>query len=389
MFEKKDKFAHKNFPLKRLIFSISGRFDMVLLINTITAWYEPPRARHQLTYALAKSHNVIFVARNEIGKKGIKIEKLNERITVITPFYPLGYKYRYRLPIINENYQRWLFSELNKLFTGITVINFDFTAHLLNSFFKKVIYYCNDEYIGNSKYPNWLTNQYHRYCENRVIRNAIFNVTTSDYLTLKFKAISTKTHQILLGSDQVDLPAGYYGFTEEKCDRIRLGLMGVINRKQISLDMINELADDPGFELTIIGPVEDKFSRGIRNKDRIRFTGELKGNPLLGELMKIDVGLALYNTDRVNPGATPNKLWQYLAVGKPVIISPLPNLKDWIFPVDSVYIYKHKNEIKRLIHIAYSRNTINLSKDRINFSKQHTWDSRAKDFIQLMNQYHI
>jgi len=79
----------------------------------------------------------------------------------------------------------------------------------------------------------------------------------------------------------------------------------------------------------------------ICQNEKIIFAGELKGQSLITELKKIDVGLALYNLNRVNKGTTSNKLWQYLAMGKPVVVSNLPNLRDNFFPAKSVYILSH------------------------------------------------
>ena len=73
---------------------------MKYLINTITAWDEPPRARHQVAEAIAKNNEVIFIARNERGKPRIETSIINENLTVITPFFPIDYRLRYRLTII-------------------------------------------------------------------------------------------------------------------------------------------------------------------------------------------------------------------------------------------------------------------------------------------------
>ena len=78
---------------------------MKYLINTITSWQEPPRARHQVAQALAKNNEVIFVARNEIGMPKLEIYRTNEYLTVITPYYPIDYRIRFRLPLFNEIYQ--------------------------------------------------------------------------------------------------------------------------------------------------------------------------------------------------------------------------------------------------------------------------------------------
>jgi hypothetical protein len=358
-----------------------------LLINTITAWYEPHRARHQLALSLAKNFNIIFIARNELGRKYIEIQEITDRITLIVPHFPIDYRYRYRLPVINEYFQNWLFNQLREMYPGIIVVNFDFTAHRIFNFFRNVIYYCNDEYIGNSKYPNWFVNRYHRICENRVITHSVLNISTSEYLTCKMRKLNPNTYEILLGVTPIDLPQGYTGLNNKDQKKIKLGLMGIINKKQISINLINEIIEDSSFELIIIGPVEKSFMKGLILKDRVRFTGILKGQELLNELMKIDVGLALYNVKRINAGATPNKLWQYLSVGKPLVISKIPNIKVEIFPKDSVYLYDGKDPVRQLICKAFSQNTPERAMERIHFSRMNTWDNRAHEFVRLIETY--
>lgn len=359
-----------------------------LLINTITAWDEPHRARHQLTHALTRrGYHAVFVARNEIGKCRIDIKKISDEVTLVVPYFPIDYRYRYRIPIINEWYQKWLYRRLSDIYPGVTVVNFDFTAHKIFRYFKSVIYYCNDEYIGNSKYPVWFVNKYHMLCENKVIKKTVFTVTTAPYLTKKLQRLNINTHEIMLGVNPVNLPPDYSGIRVKDGSKIRLGLMGYINIRHISLQLVNALAKDPAFELYLIGPVEDSFRKGISNTTNIVFTGILKGQDLTDVLMGVDVGLALYNLKRINPGTTPNKLWQYLSVGKPVIVSRIPNIREDIFPKDSVYLFDEHDSLNALIIDAHNQNSEEMARERIIFARGHTWDNRVVEFERLMDQY--
>jgi antibiotic biosynthesis monooxygenase (ABM) superfamily enzyme len=83
------------------------------IINTMTAWDEPPRARHQVTTALAKKYKVAFVASNKVGLPKISFTYM-DNILLIQPFFPVYLKIRYRIPILNEIYQIWLFNKLKK-----------------------------------------------------------------------------------------------------------------------------------------------------------------------------------------------------------------------------------------------------------------------------------
>ena len=122
--------------------------DITYLINTVTPWNEPPRARHQLATALAKDNRVVFVARNQLGWPKVRTSELKTNLALVVPYFPVDYRLRWRLPIINEGYQNWLYTRLVNQYGDkeTRVINFDNTATRLFKYFKNVIYYCNDEF---------------------------------------------------------------------------------------------------------------------------------------------------------------------------------------------------------------------------------------------------
>ena len=102
--------------------------DYKFIVNTITNWNEPPRARHQVTSELSQLFKTVFVSANQIGIPKIKISQENHNLSVVFPFFPINTKIRYRIPLLNELYQYWLFSQLKKKFPEYSIINFDFTV---------------------------------------------------------------------------------------------------------------------------------------------------------------------------------------------------------------------------------------------------------------------
>jgi hypothetical protein len=359
--------------------------SLTFVVNTLTAWDEAPRARHQLAFALAKKHKVIFIERNKTGRKKIDIREIQENLSLITPYHPVDYRYRYRLPLFNEHYQKWLFSRIKEILgSDLVVINFDFTAHRIFSYYKHVVYYCNDEFRGNSKFRNYPVEAYKSSCEKKIIKNALFCIATSRYLYEKLSKLNSHTYEIPLGASFV---------TSEKTEHkqknpnvVNLCLLGVINDRQISVKLINDLLQEPTFNIMLIGSVEDAFFQKLKPKERISAKGILKGKELMDELSKIDVGLALYNTSRINPGATPNKLWQYLAAGIPTVISEMPNLFPEDFPEKSVYVYGKTGTLRTLIFNAHQENSEDLAGKRIAFAQNNTWDQRVEVFLERLHE---
>ena len=78
-----------------------SRIIIKYLLNTRTDWNEPPRARHQLAYALAKNNDVVFITINKSGKPHIN-NFHTDNITVIEPTWYIHGKFCFRIPLINE-----------------------------------------------------------------------------------------------------------------------------------------------------------------------------------------------------------------------------------------------------------------------------------------------
>jgi hypothetical protein len=358
----------------------------MFLINTITAWDEPPRVRHQFSYALAKKFPLVFISRNKIGWFKIRTSVPETNITLIEPYFPVDYRFRYRIPFINRLYQKWLYSKLKELYPDIWVVNFDFTATLLKGYFEKSIYYCHDEYVGNSKYRNTLVDKYIAAAEKKVAEQSVFCLATARSLTQKLNNYNSNTFQLPLASS---LPPANYSntFKPRGTDKIVVALMGVINSRHASVDAVNRILADDRFRVCLIGPVESSFMKKIKNTDRLETTGILKFEMLADKLKEIDVGAALYNLSRANPGTTSNKLWQYLSAGKPVVISELNNYESDDFPEKYVYFVKDESELDTIIARAYHEDTPELAKKRIEFAMQNSWDSRVERFLEIFRRY--
>lgn len=356
-----------------------------LIVNTITAWDEPPRARHQFAAAAAKRFRVAFVTRNKTGLPGIRTYEGGANTLVVEPTFPVDYRFRYRLPVVNETYQNWLYRRLKKMFPEATVVNFDCTATRLKQYFP-TIYYCNDEFAGNSKYKSALVDKYLARSEKKMAGDALFCVATSHFLKEKLKRYNSNTYEIPLGVSLDGVtPADVRA--REPDDKIIVGLMGVINERQYSPEAVNILLAHDRFKVIIIGPVTREYLNQLRGLDPSAVKGMLKGKALYEELSKLDVGLALYNLDFVNPGGTPNKVWQYMAVGKPTVISELPNLRYMKFPERSVYITHGNHDLVERIEKAHAENTPERMKERIDFAHRNTWDHRFDQFLEAYQRH--
>lgn len=361
---------------------------MKFFVTTLTSWDEIPRARHQVTEELLRAgHEVVFVEKNRTGRPAVKTRDEKPGLTLVTPFFPVDYRIRCRMPLINELYQDWLFPSLKKLYGNAAVINFDFAAHRLHRSFKRNIYYCYDEHIGNCRYRHLPIKRYPRMVEQRVAREAGLCVSTTGYLTRKLNGCNPRVCEIPLGGPPPQTSPDNRNF--EKRKTITVGLMGAIRAGHVSVDMINRLASEPGFRLVVIGNVGEHFRKNIRTPGRIRFTGVLTGEVLYEEMAAFDVAVAPYNLEMINPGVTPNKLLQYLACACPVVISSIPNIQGLTYPRGTVYVADGEQEFVEFIRTAYAEDCPAFAAARLQYAAGNTWEKRVQLLLRHLKENNL
>ncbi len=365
---------------------------MQFLINTLTHWEEPPRARHQVAFALAKNYPVVFIAANRFGIPALGILSIHQNLKIIIPYFPIINKIRYRLPILNELYQYWLFAKLVRKYKDHEVINFDYTATIIYRFFTNVIYYCNDSFsaLSNHINPSFIA-KYHRHCESQIAKKAKFCVAVSEILKDNLKKYNTHSFEIPLGSPDI---SGYkipLQFTPKKDKTIKVGLVGFMNIHILSYRIINLLLAEENLDLTFIGPVEQKFLNFIERKDRLILKGPLTDKDLFEEINTFDVTIAPYcsrlSGDKQSGVGTGSKMYQYFALGKPVVISYMAGLRKISLPDKFIYIANSEEEFTSLIYKAYRENTQELMDQRIEFAKNNTWEKRMEILLEYYKNF--
>ena len=102
--------------------------------------------------------------------------------------------------------------------------------------------------------------------------------------------------------------------------------MGAIN-KNLEFDWIEYAAKRNDFEIHLIGPIERVNIENLKRHISLYVHFPLYDNDLKLYLETMAIFIILYNVRQKNVKAVtvPNKLFKYLAVGKPVVISDMSN----------------------------------------------------------------
>ena len=361
---------------------------MDFLINTFTHWEEPPRARHQVAYALARNHTVVFVAANKVGFPGIMTSRVQENLSLVQPRFFVGNKIRYRIPVLNEIYQNWLYKKLKKSYGDHRIINFDFTATRIYNYFKEVIFYYNDNLAAISKRlnPGFIA-RYHERAESKVAAEANFCISVTPLLKEKLQEFNPASHEIPLGGPDIKEFGIEVNETIQAEAPIRVGLVGFISDYSISSDIINFVLNQENMVLVVVGPMENSFMDKLRNRDRMILKGTLTGKELFEAINEFDIAIAPYcraitKDDSVGVG-TGSKMYQYLALGKPVVISDMVGLKNVSLPEKFLYIASEEDNFPLLINKAHKENTPSAIRERVSYANENTWEKRMETLIKI------
>lgn len=349
-----------------------------LVYTTVTTWNEPPRARHQVSNELKNDGVVYFVERNKVGRPRIEVKRAEDNIVVITPYFPVLYKVRYRTPLLNEVYHNWLLKQIKLLKIEFEfVVSFDYTAPAIHRFFNNVIFYCADDNVGFGNFNPFFINQYHTRTEKLVAKGAKLCVCTSEYMGKKIGNYNANTHVIPLGAPVID-----YDNIQPPDTSKPLPVLGLVGYLDSNLDMqlLYEILDK--FHTIFIGPVSDANRKKLARFNKAEFVGPKTGEALHKELSRADVCIAPYDPAKLNNGATPNKMWLYLALGKPSVITNMPNIVNWDLGEKLVYRCNNKDFIQCCID-AYKNDSYAHAMQRQQLARNNSWKNRIETMKAL------
>lgn len=348
-----------------------------LVYTTLTSWKEPPRSRHQVTNIIKKGGVVYFVEKSNIGIPRIDVRQVEESVFVITPYHPIDYRVRYRTPVLNERYHTWLLQKVKGLNIPFEIVfTFDHTSYLITGYFDNVIYYCGDDFIGNARISLPWINAYHKKIERKLSMGARLCIVTSEYLYERHIQYNKNTHIVTLGAPTVNQEFDYKKHVNKAPV---LGIVSYLNRR-MALDVFDELLKK--FKIILIGPADEDIKKRYAGNPNAVFVGTQSGNELYRYLADVDVCIAPYNEKNVNKGGTPNKLWLYLALGKPCVVTNIPAIRSW--SAEKGLWYKCSNDqFVQTCEQAYAEDSERLFHERIAFAKQNSWENKVNSILDL------
>jgi hypothetical protein len=255
---------------------------------------------------------------------------------------------------------------------------------------QKIIYLIHDPFLLMNNHSTYLM-------ERQLLERADVVLTTSKLLKDNYvwKYFQKQTDNVFYWPNTVDLSIWDYKKMQayrRSSAGIVIGYAGNMNEITTDLSLLDELTtryNDCRFEfaghLNFNNTHNLSKMRMILAKPNVRYLGFISYNDIPKIVVNWNICLMLDVQSEISGYVHHNKIYQYLALGKPVVVQRTH--RDYEELSSVVYLCDTKKEFFDKVAIAATRVTDREYSDRcIHLARLNSSDSRAVQFMEIMNR---
>lgn len=219
---------------------------------------------------------------------------------------PIGIKVKkkLRIPLIYDSHEDWpaLESAQSRMWGFVTKI-------LERWYLRNVdVVVTISENLANKKFR--------RYGQRTIV---VFNTRPLNELIQKYNKNKKQELRNMLGLDANDFVVGYIGaLSKHRGLDVLIHSLKYIPSKHVKVLIVGGLKDE-------ISPLEN-FAKGCGVEDRVYLTGKVPYKEVMPYFGILDVGVILFQPLPNHFIAVPNKLFEYMGAGVPLIVSNFPEM---------------------------------------------------------------
>jgi glycosyltransferase involved in cell wall biosynthesis len=210
--------------------------------------------------------------------------------------------------------------------------------------------------------------------------------TTSRFLLDRHSAKNPETHLVRNVAD-----FGHFAAADAEPDLARLpgpviGFSGNLHPGKVDFDLLEVLARRrPEWTFLLIGPAHPSAQNRVDELTQaanVRWLGHTPYEELPRRVAAFDVAIIPYLSNPYTRSCFPLKLYEYLAAGKPVVASGLPELADM---APDVALADGVGEFERAVEQALALRGDEDRERRMALASGNTWEGRAGRLLALVD----
>lgn len=365
-----------------------------ILYLSFVDWFWIKQRPHHIPEILAKDNLVTYLCvkpwkkntnivcshgdenEDDSNKSRIKKGNLNiERVRVLPFQYTLDFIKRLNSVILKLKVRTLV---NGKGYEKIIITHPDQVRYLSDDIINKtkIVYDCMDNYskfLGADKDIE----KNERYIVGVANNIVVSSEDLKNKLIEKYKEEVKQKITIINNAVDTDI---FKPMNEKKINK-RIGYVGTVS-DWFDIDLIKKSAiENPDCEFYIVGPneIEEKTNK-LECYANIKFAGSKPYYQIPDIVASFDVCLMPFQLNDVVESVNPVKIYEYLAMGKPVISI---KYKETLKFEEYIYLYNNYEEFSFALTKALSETGDRID-DRVKFAKNNNWQKRAEEFIKIL-----
>lgn len=367
-----------------------------VVLTSITPWDEIPRLRHQVARQLARNFNVLWIrlpfhsdARWAIAASPRAVSDSVVELA-LPPLSRTVSRIWSREPLTRSILNRGVVQRVEQAIQKTTpradiLVNFFPWCPQLYRLprFRVTLYVCNDDFAAQLP----VLHRWHaRLTEHRTVALADACLAVSHPLQQRFVQHNSRSHVFLPGVELETASHVTPPSTPRADGTTRVCFMGTLDRRLHYSWLERLVSEDPRFHLSLIGPIiSDRAVKRLLSLERTEWHPPRFGQDLFEFLSRHDVLVAPYQEGMPGSGQTtaPNKLFQYLATGRPVVMAGRMHLAS--FPKDCLYSASSAQDFVQLVGLAHERDSAAHCAARRAVAEANSMDKRGDWLRRLID----
>jgi len=166
----------------------------------------------------------------------------------------------------------------------------------------------------------------------------------------------------------------------------RIGLVGYLDARIIDTELLCFLADRyPEWSVILIGPRFRYFSKfkSLTKRNNVYFLGEKENYRVPLYIKNLDVCIIPYVINEFTNNISPLKLYEYLALGKPVISTKLEEVQKF---KDIIKVSDDTEDFIKNISLALKEKDVEIVNKRLDFARENSWTERLRYVSELIEK---